>query len=175
MKTLFFVFGIVALSGIGLLIAETKTDYDHSADFKAYKSYSWINADGGNSLWSDRIRRAVDQQLASKGLTRQDSGADVAVAAIGRTRREQTYTTFYNGIGGGWFWRGFNMPQTATTTVQETPVGTLTVDMFDGRSKKLVWRGIAIKTLSGKPEKNTKKLEDAVEDLFKKFPPKGES
>jgi len=48
----------------------------------------------------------------------------------------------------------------STTTVQETPVGTLTVDMFDAKSKKLIWRSTSTETLSNKPEKNTKKLDD---------------
>jgi len=44
--------------------------------------------------------------------------------------------------------------------------------MFDGKTKKLVWRAEAEKVLSGDPEKNEKKLHDVVEDMFKKFPPK---
>jgi hypothetical protein len=35
----------------------------------------------------------------------------------------------------------------------------------------LIWRGSSSETLSEKPEKNEKKLEKAVEDMFKKFPP----
>jgi hypothetical protein len=177
MKTLFSLTGAVALIGVTLLMAEIKTDYDHKADFKSYKTYSWIKVDAGNPLWVDRIQQAVDEQLTSKGLTRQDSGADLAVTALGRTKKEQSYNTFYDGIGGGWGWRGFgDMGMgTATTTVSETPIGTLTVDMFDAKSKKLVWRGTATETLSDKPEKNEKKLKSEVAKLFKSFPPKGES
>jgi hypothetical protein len=60
---------------------------------------------------------------------------------------------------------------TATTTVLDTPEGTLLVDIFDSQTKHLVWRGIATDTLSGDPEKNVKKLQHAVEDRFKHFPP----
>jgi hypothetical protein len=52
-----------------------------------------------------------------------------------------------------------------------TPVGTFVVDMFDGHTKKLIWRGTSDKTLSEKPDKNAKKLEDAVKAMFKHFPP----
>jgi hypothetical protein len=61
------------------------------------------------------------------------------------------------------------------TAVQETPVGTLTVDMFDSQTKKLIWRGTATNTLSNKPEKDTKKVDNSIADMFKKFPLKGES
>jgi hypothetical protein len=152
-------------------MAEVKTDYNHHANFTAYKTYSWLKVNAGDSLWSDRIQSAVDQQLSSKGFTRVPAGGDMAVAAMGRTTAKQTYTTFYDGLGGGWFWRGFG-DGIATTSVQETPVGTLTVDIFDGQSKQLLWRGISTKTLSKNPEKNTKKLDDAVADMFKDFPPK---
>jgi len=173
MKSVFWATGVIAIVGLGLLLADTKVDYDHKADFASYKTYSWLKVDAGNSLWADRIQSAVDRQLSSKGLTKTASGGDLAVAALGRTRQEQNYTTFYDGLGGGWFWRGFG--GTSTTTVNDIPIGDLTVDMFDGHTKRLVWRGMAEKTLSDKPEKNTKKLDDAVADMFRKFPPKGES
>jgi hypothetical protein len=38
----------------------------------------------------------------------------------------------------------------------------------------LIWRGVATDTLSSNPEKNTKKLDGEVHNLFKNFPPKAE-
>ena len=172
MKKALWCFGVFTAIGIGLLMADTKVDYSHSTNFASFRTYSWLRVEAGNNLWTDRIRVAVDKELTAKGLTLQPSGGDLGVAAMGRTRQEQTYTTFYDNIGGGWFWRGLG-PTTATTTVEETPIGTLTLDMFDASSKKLVWRGVSTKTLSDNPEKNEKKLEDAVNDMIKKFPPKG--
>jgi hypothetical protein len=176
MKTFLFTTGAIAVLGFGILMAEVKTDYDHSADFAGYHTFSWLKVDASNPLWTDRIKQAVGQQLSAKGWTEQPSGGDVSVAAMGRTRQEQTYNTFYDGLGGGWGWRrfgGMGMGE-ATTTVEDTPVGSLNVDLFDSRTKKLIWRGTASQTLSSKPEKNTEKLDKAVADMFKKFPPKGE-
>lgn len=176
MKTLLFTTGAIAVFGFGILMAEVKTDYDHSADFAAYHTFSWLKVDASNTLWTDRIKQAVGQQLSAKGWTEQPSGGDVSVAAMGRTRQEQTYNTFYDGLGGGWGWRrfgGIGMGE-ATTTVEDTPVGSLNVDLFDSRTRKLIWRGTSTETLSSKPEKNTEKLDKAVADMFKKFPPKGE-
>jgi hypothetical protein len=156
-------------AGVCLLLAGVKTDYDHSADFGHYKTYSWITAKGTNDLWSERIMSGVDNQLAAKGWSKVQSGGDATVSAFGRTHNEQTLDTFYTGMGGGWMWRGgFG---DAMTTVENTPVGTLVVDVFDGNSKKLIWRGTATDTLSEKPDKNEKKLEHSVADMFKHFPP----
>jgi hypothetical protein len=44
--------------------------------------------------------------------------------------------------------------------------------MFDANTKHLIWRGTATDTLSGKPDKNTGKLDKAVEKMFSHFPPK---
>ncbi len=152
------------------LAAEVHTDYDHKADFEKYHTYSWIQAKASDSLWEDRIMGAVDSQLATKGWTKVASGGDASVAAVGTTRNEPTFTTFYDGMP-GWRWRGFSAT-TATTTVDYNRVGTLVVDVFDSGTKQLLWRGVASDTLSSKPDKNDKKLDEAVQKMFDKFPPK---
>ena len=35
----------------------------------------------------------------------------------------------------------------------------------------MIWRGTAERALSGDPEKNEKKLQDEIKNMFKKFPP----
>jgi hypothetical protein len=161
---------LVLLTCAWVALATVKTDYSHSVDFGRYKTYSWIKVSVEDPLWEDRIARAVDSQLSGKGWTKVESGGDAAVAAYGSTRNQKTLQTWYDGFGGGWFWHGFN-DGFATTTVQETPVGTLMVDIFDSSNKKLIWRGIATDTLSGKPDKDEKKMDKAVTEMFKKFPP----
>ncbi len=153
-----------------LAFADTKTDYNHHTDFTRYHTYSWIKVQTDDPLWVDRITSAVNSQLSAKGWTQQQSGGDVSIAAYGSMHEERTVQTWYDGFGGGWRWRGFGDGM-ATTTVEKTPVGALTIDMFDSSTKQLVWRGSATDTLSDKPEKNEKKLDKSVEDMFKKFPP----
>jgi len=53
-------------------------------------------------------------------------------------------------------------------------VGTLVVDLFDTETKQVVWWSTASDTVSDKPEKNAKHLNEAVEKMFKDFPPKTE-
>jgi hypothetical protein len=159
------------LTGATLLFAaDVKTDYSHSVDFGQYHTYSWLKVDAGNPLWVDRIKRDVDGELSAKGWMQVPSGGDAALSAFGATHERQSLQTFYDGFGGGWRWGGFG-PELATTTTVNTPVGTLVVDIFDGHSKQLIWRGTSDKTLSDKPEKNEKKLEDSVQSMFKHFPP----
>jgi hypothetical protein len=169
MKKYLGTFLLLLACALGVL-ATVKTDYSHSVDFGHYKTYSWIKVSVEDPLWEDRITRAVDSQLSAKGWTKVEDDGDAAVAAYGSTRTQKTLQTWYDGFGGGWFWHGFG-DGLATTTVQETPVGTLIVDIFDSPTKKLIWRGVASDTLSGKPDKDEKKMDKAVTEMFKNFPP----
>ncbi|HEY6346321.1 MAG TPA: DUF4136 domain-containing protein [Bryobacteraceae bacterium] len=167
LKKLLFILPATAL----LLLAVTRVDYDHTANFSNYKTYYWLKVEAGDSLWQDRIQRDVDDELMAKGWMRVPTGGDAAVSAIGSTHNQQQLDTFYNGLGGGWGWGGFGGFGTATTTVQNIPIGNLVVDIFNANTKKLIWRGTAEKALSGKPAKNEKKLRDELRDMFKNFPP----
>jgi len=151
--------------------AEISTDYDHKADFARYHTYSWIGVSAGNSLWQGRIMNAVDSALAAKGWTKVASGGDTAVSAFGKTREQDTLETFYDGFP-GWGWRGWGGGiGMATTEAVPERIGTLNVDIFDGATKQLIWRGTAQNTLSSKPETNDKRLDKAVDEMFKHFPP----
>jgi Domain of unknown function (DUF4136) len=153
------------------LAQQVKTDFDHQANFSQYKTYSWQEIKPPNSLWDARIKSAVDSQLAAKGWTQVDNGGDVAIVAIATTQTEKTLQTFYDGMGGSWRWRGFGGMGESTTTEQDYKEGTLLIDMYDAKSKQLIWRGSAEDTLSNNAEKNEKNLDKGVEKMFKKFPP----
>ena len=161
------------LAGVCILCASVKTDQDHNADFSRYKTYSWLKVEASDSIWADRIRNDIDVQLQEKGWNRVESSGDASISAFGRVRNEQTLHTFYDGLGGGWYWRGFG--GTTTTTVENTPVGTLVVHIFDSSNKRLIWTGTSTETLAEKADKNERKLEKAIEEMFQHFPPKGRS
>jgi uncharacterized protein with gpF-like domain len=148
-----------------------KTDFDHQANFSQYKTYSWQEIKPANSLWDARIKAAVNAQLSAKGWTQVDSDGDVAIVAIKTTQTQRTLQTFYDGFGGGWRWRGGGGFGDATTTEQDYQEGTLVVDLFDGKTKQIIWRGSAEGTLSDKAEKNEKNLDKGVAKMFKNFPP----
>jgi hypothetical protein len=146
---------------------EVRTDYDHHANFERYRTYSWAKVETPNSLWDERVKEAVDKALQSKGWQQVPDGGDVSIVAVGTTNEKRTLRTFYDGFD-GWMWGGF---ADATTYEDTYQVGTLIVDMFDTRTKKLIWRGTASDVLSSKPDKNVKELEKAVDKMFEHFPP----
>jgi hypothetical protein len=169
---------ILTSLGIALLcatavFAQVKSDYDRSADFSQYKTFSWEKVQTQDPLLVDRIKTAVNSALAAKGWTPVASGGDVAIMAIEMTQDHQTLNTFYDGFGGGWGWRrGDGMGMGSATTTEDTyKVGTLVVDLFDAKTKTIIWRGSSSDTLSSKSDKNIKDLDKGVQKLFEHFPP----
>jgi hypothetical protein len=175
MKSKSHIIAAVALMTImaGESVAQqVKTDYDRSANFGQYKTYSWQNVSTRDPLLVDRIKAAVNAQLAAKGWTEVPSGGDAAIVAIETTHNQQTLDTFYNGFGGGWRWRGMGGLGEATTNVETYTVGTLVVDIFEANTKKLIWRGSASDTLSNNSDKNIKELDKSAKKMFDHFPPR---
>ena len=172
-KAVFVLMGVMLLFAGKLSAGQVKTDYDRDANFGKYKTYSWEKVQTQNPLDTDRIKSAVNSALSAKGWTKVDSGGDISIVAVEITKNQQTLNTFYDGFGGGWGFRRFGGGGfgEATTTTDTYKVGTLVVDLFDTKSKELVWRGNASDTLSNNSDKNIKNLDKDVEKMFKKFPP----
>jgi len=165
-------FGVAMMVGNIALAQKVTTDYDKSANLGQFKTYMWIKEpNASNPLTNQRIVEDVNAALASKGLKLVQSDADLGVAAHTATQKQHTLDTFYDGFGGGWRWRGFGGFGTSTTTVNTYTVGSLVVDIFDGRTKEALWRGTSSKTLSDNPEKRSESLNKAIAKMFKDFPP----
>jgi Domain of unknown function (DUF4136) len=147
---------------------KVRVDYDHSANFAKYMTFSWIKqpATPKDPLMQQRVITAINEQLKAKGLQLVDSNGDLAVAVNVATQEKQTLNTFYDGFG-PWAW-GMGG---ATTTVETYTEGTIVADLFDAQTKKVVWRGVATKEVSDKPEKVTQQVDKAIEKLFKNYPP----
>jgi len=160
---------LLACAFLAFAAADVSVDYNHQADFGRYHTYSWLGANA-SGLWKDRIMAAVDSQLSAKGWQKVPSGGDATVSAVGYSTERDKMETFYDGFP-GWGWRGWGGMGVATTTAIPERVGDLTVDVFDSGTKQLIWRGRASEVVSSKPEKNEKKLDEAVDKMFKHFPP----
>jgi Domain of unknown function (DUF4136) len=168
---------VIVLLGLTLFLAkasfaqQVKTDYDRAANFSQYKTYSWEKVQTPDPLWVDRIKAAVNEALAAKGWTQMESGGDISIIAMEINQNHQTLNTYYDDFGGGWRWRGFGGFGESTTTSQTYTVGTLVVDLFDAKTKTLVWRGVSSGMLSDKSDKNIKDLNKGVQKMFQHFPP----
>jgi hypothetical protein len=168
-KTVLFAGVALAVAG-GAWAQDVKVDYDKAANFGAIKTFSIkLGTSWGNPIGEKRVMDEFAQALTEKGWKlAPEAQADAQVVVHGASQQKRDLRTFYS--GGGYGYRFGGGMGTATTTVDEYTVGTLVVDIFDGK-KNLMWRGIAQDELSDKTEKNIKKLGKASDKLFKDFPP----
>ena len=167
----------------GLLLAagcssvSVSHDFDSKTDFANLRTYSWITAPEStsenvqrelqkNSLIESRVKKAVNRQLAAKGLRETTQDPDFLVAFHTGVQDKTDVQSWGYGYG-YWGMRGGGV---STIHYQE---GTLILDFIDPKSKNLIWRGVGKKVLSGKtsPEESEKTINTAVEEILKKYPP----
>lgn len=168
--------GITLIFATALVAHQVKTDYDRTADFSHYRTYSWGKVHAQDPLWVDRVKAAIASALTAKGWKEAESGGDVSIMAMEMTEDHRTLQTYYDNFSGGWGWRrwgggfgdGFG---TSTTTEEMYQVGTLVVDLFDTNTRKLIWRGSASNMLSDKSDRNIKELRLDMRRMFDHFPP----
>ena len=149
-------------------------NYDRGSNFQSYETYQWIESgeEVPDQLIDQAIKRAIDEQLAQKGLTKVEKGADLYVRYQAGISLEKSVSL--TGMGdsfGGWGGWGTRSVHGQTSTV---PVGVLVVDLYDAGKKQMIWRGDATKTIDLKkdPDKNYKNLQKTMAKLFKNYPPK---
>ena len=126
-----------------------------------------------DQLLDQDIKRAVDAQLAEKGLTKVDKGGDLLVGYQANVREEKSIDLWGsggNGLWGGGWGGGFSSVQGQTSTI---PIGSLVVGLYDPARKQMIWRGDASKTVNLKKDanKNYQNLQKAMVKLFKNYPP----
>jgi len=161
---------VLTLCVCGTAVAQdVKYNYMPGTDFSKYKTYKWVSEDNvhPNQIVDQQIKIAIDQQLASKGLTKTDSDkADLYIGYQVSIDQEKQWNAYGGGVG----WRMGGMASATSTTIQN---GTLILDIYDPATKQLVWRGTATKTLnpSNNPDKNQQNLNKAMAKLLKPFPP----
>jgi hypothetical protein len=132
------------------------------------------SSESEDQLLDQDIKRAVEEQLAQKGLTKVDKNADIQVSYQAAVREEKRINLSGMGGMGAWGadpgWSGFDSVQGQTSTI---PIGTLVVGLYDSARKQMIWRGDASKTVALKkdPDKNYQTLTKAIAKLFRNYPP----
>jgi hypothetical protein len=172
--------GVVALLLVPVLALAQKVSYDFnkSSNFASFKTYAMKDGTKvGQQLIDDRIVAAIDAALAAKGFTKSESSPDVYVVyhvAFDKEKDISTYSSGYAGGYGPYGWGYGGGMGTTTTQVRDITIGTLVIDMADAKANQLAWRGMGVKEIDtqAKPEKRDKSITNAVNKIFKNYPPK---
>jgi hypothetical protein len=161
-------------------------EYDTNAPFKEYMKFSWVTNEplirpaAGVSGLDPRlspmvekvIRDAVERNLAARGYTQvpDAASADLVVSFSVGTREQFQVNSYPGRAGYGYGRRGGYGGWTSDVRVYTE--GVLAIDLFDARSKEVVWHGWATKRLStsADQEKRRENVNRVVDAVLEKFP-----
>jgi hypothetical protein len=177
MKRALGIAAVVLLLALPAAAQKVSIDYAHDYDFNSIKSFEYVESDGDiapNPLMHQRIVDAITAKLKAAGLTEDSENPDIYVTYHMSSKDSTVYSTSgfgYGGYGGYWGgWGPYGGGMTSTTTYASTYTeGTLIFDAYDGKEKKLVWRGAGTVTVKDNPEKRGKQLDNILDKLGKKW------
>jgi hypothetical protein len=154
---------------------KVKVTFDRSTDFSQFKTYTWDQAVMTLAV-GPQIMQSVNAAMIAKGFQKVENDADLIITALAATESDLMTTTPRAVPGLNPITHGIPMGS------QSLPVtkGTLLIDILENKTKDSVWRGTATKTLDHGPTgdrardaKNVERpINNAVEKMFKQFPPK---
>lgn len=157
---------------------QVSSDYDKTANFASYKSYTYTEEALNlpvDDLNRRRIIDALDAELAAKGLTKSSSGdllVDIKITA--EKKQQATATTTGPGYyGAGYAYRWGGGFSTTNINVETYVEGTMFVDLIDASKKQLIWQGRGMRTLDpdATAEQREQRIKDAVKAIMAKYPP----
>ncbi len=173
---------VIALGCSGVQVSQ---DYAPGANLTALRTYRWKSPTQektgdpriDNPLRNERIRAAVDGQLAGKGFVKaNDEDPDFLVQYQNLLRRkiESAGTSGGVGFGLGSYGRHGTIAIGTGNDVREYDEGSLVIDFLDPGSDDLLWRGSGNQRYREykDPEKATRDINTLVENILKQFPPK---
>jgi len=167
----------------GSALATTKSDYDESFNFSNLRTWDFKVQNrmprdpvGTNSLWNQRIRQDLEQQLAADGFQKVNDSEPTFLVAYYMATKEKYDTRYvdygFPGRWGRWWrfggWHGWG-PGWGNVDVWQIPYAesTLVVDIIDPQTNMLIWRGYNTDVIDF--NKSDKSIRDAVGDVMKRF------
>lgn len=158
----------LALCLISTVVAaqQVSVNYNHGQSFAQYHTYAWGSNNANqiqNSILAQVAHQDIDAAMQSKGLqmVEESQNPDLILTSNGGMREQTSYSAWgMRGIGGGM----------GGITPEQNVEGSLIVDLYDAKTKSLVWRGIAENSLNKNGNKNQQMVEKAVQKMFKQWP-----
>ncbi len=186
MKKLLFLISVIGVTFlIGCSTVSVSADYDKKVDFRSYKTFTLLPWNPHNDsivspFTKERILAALKNEMAKRGYIYEPDikKAELGVNTFILTKEKtdyQVYSNYYGGYGYyygyPWAWYGPVGPAYNTSVQQRDYIeGTVIIDVFDTKQKKLIWQGIGVGELD--PDKHVKegKISKIISQIMYKYP-----
>ena len=161
---------------------DIRTDYDHTANVNAYKTYGFykpmgIEGENYSTIFGATFRAAISSQMNALGYT--ESATPDLLFNVSAQMEEKLKVTQTSGPNYGYYGyrTGFYQPWGSygwnnQTYVSQYTEGTVNVDMVDRAQKRMVWEGVAIHRVNPKltNAEVRERIDSGVAEMFKGFP-----
>ena len=187
-KTIVYIFIITILSSCSS--HKVVSDIDNTVDFSQFGTFEYLGwAENSDQVLTrfdkDRIENSFAEEAQKRGMTRVQSNGDVIASlfVVGQVKTQQTAQTTTMGTGGmhgmhgmhrrgmrnpGWGWGATH----STTVINEKQYleGTLVIELYDQKDRKLIWQAIGTKKVSDNRQRRAEDISDLVAAIMKKYP-----
>lgn len=155
---------------------KTSAAHDQNINFANYKTFMLSETHGArNPFVNQMIIAAVEHELTAKGLVKVDANPDLKVVYLAATGFNLQVASVSFGYTVNPVYSGLVPAGSATWDVT---TGTLLVDLIDGKTDRIVFRGTAEDVLQRAPSNDpaadaklvSKQVNKAIAKIFKKYP-----
>ncbi len=186
MRKLFLIFaGLIIVASCSTL--KVTNHWDRDVDFKSFKTFSFYPWDKHNdeivNEWDKKtILESIKEEMTRRGYKYVEEGGDLVVSVfviIENKTSYQAYTNHYGYYGGGWGYYspgwayGYGWgPGYSSTTIHKVDYkeGTLIIDIFDSKTKNLIWQGIGVGEVKKNSDNRDARLSRAISHIFRRYP-----
>jgi len=161
-----------------------RSDYDHSADFGAYKTWNFFEDAGPDyagyeSLFTQYMLEAITLEMDKRGYVMSDN-PDLLVNfnAYVQDKTKVTQTSApppmhggYYGYRGGSYgaWGGYGYG--TQTHVSQYTEGTFNIDIVDAKKEQLVWEAVGVGRITDKVRNNLQQtVMEGVPNFYALYP-----
>ncbi len=161
---------------------QVTADYDKDVNFKDYKTFTLLPWNAHNDsivspFVKERILEALKNEMIKRGyfyvadLKKADLGVNSYVLL--RKKTDYQYYQDYYGpygyyYGSPWAWGGYYGTPYTTVQKRDYVEGTLIIDVFDTKQKKLIWQGIGVGEVNH--HSSGKNVAKTINQIFFKYP-----
>lgn len=157
---------------------QISSDYDKTAHFSSYKTFSLYNlkARGNVSQFNqDRIAASIRAEMIRKGFTETTGNPDLLVNAftVLKNRTGISASISYYGFGSAYrpygYWVAPGNTYTSVSTYDYKD-GSLLIDIIDAKTNKMIWTGNGSAEVYKKPKNPEEVINEVVAKIMAKFP-----
>ncbi len=166
-----FLILITLLAATSCSSLQVSSDYDETANFTQYKTFSFH--DKGveklqlNDLDKRRVINAITAELTAKGMQPAKENPDLIVNILA-SNKEKIDINYYNDPYWGWYHYPWGMNQASVNQYTE---GTLIIDLIDNQKNTLVWQGMGTGFRVDNIQNKAEKIKEAINAIISLYPP----